>query len=213
MNCNADKAADDLKALLDFYKIKKVNLVGHDWGAGVAYRFSLKYQERLHKLVILNMIHPLAKTNKLPFAQILKSWYVFFFQLNGIAELALKANNFGSFRGMLIKSHYTKDDMIRLTEAHNKHPKSATRMLNWYRYWLRYEIPNKSIAIPNKKIEVPMKMIWGKDDIAIHIDASKISMDKELVTNGEVVYLDTHHFVQHGKPDEVNEEIFKFLKK
>jgi pimeloyl-ACP methyl ester carboxylesterase len=38
MNCNADVASDDIKALVEHYNVSKITLVGHDWGAGVAYR-------------------------------------------------------------------------------------------------------------------------------------------------------------------------------
>eukprot|EP01080_Neovahlkampfia_damariscottae_P012868 gene12868-7291_t len=211
MNCNANVAADDLKALLEHYKVEKINLVGHDWGGGVAYRFALKYHEHLNKLIILNMIHPHVKN--LPVAQLFKSWYVLFFQLDGIAEYAVQANNFSALRQMLYKSDYTREDMRRLLKIFKKHPKSTKRMLNWYRYFVRFEMRNKHTLIPNRTIDVPMKMIWGEKDIAIHIESGKQSMEKSLVSNGESVFLDTHHFVQHGKPDEVNEEIFNFLQK
>jgi uncharacterized alpha/beta hydrolase family protein len=49
MNCNADVASDDIKALMEHYKVSKITLVGHDWGAGVAYRLQ-KNKLNLNKI-------------------------------------------------------------------------------------------------------------------------------------------------------------------
>lgn len=49
---------DDIVGLIDALEYEKVNLVGHDWGAVVAWMLAMKHPERLHKLGIMNVPHP-----------------------------------------------------------------------------------------------------------------------------------------------------------
>jgi epoxide hydrolase 4 len=157
------------------------------------------------------MPHPLIKPSKFPISQILKSWYILFFQLNGISEAGVRADNFGFFRRLFHKMDYSRDDMERLLESYQKDKNAVTRMLNWYRYFVRYEIPNRTV--PKKMIDVPFKLIWGINDVAIHEDLGPLSVDKSLCSNAELVQINGTHFVQHSNPKEVNEEILKFIKK
>ncbi len=46
---------DDLEALLDHLALqKKITLVLHDWGGMIGMAYALKYQHRIHRLVIMN---------------------------------------------------------------------------------------------------------------------------------------------------------------
>jgi pimeloyl-ACP methyl ester carboxylesterase len=49
---------DDIIGLIDALGYEKVNLVGHDWGAVVAWTLAIKYPERLQRLSIMNVPHP-----------------------------------------------------------------------------------------------------------------------------------------------------------
>ena len=57
-NYRIDILVDDIVGLIDALEYEKVNLVGHDWGALVAWTLANKYPERLHRLGILNVPHP-----------------------------------------------------------------------------------------------------------------------------------------------------------
>jgi pimeloyl-ACP methyl ester carboxylesterase len=52
--------ADDVMALLDALELDRVRLVGHDWGAFVAFLAALRAPERFSELLALSMIHPWA---------------------------------------------------------------------------------------------------------------------------------------------------------
>jgi len=76
-----NELTSDVIGLLDHFAVKKAFVVGHDWGAFVAWSVALNYPERVEKLVILNVPHPdifrfYVFTN---LAQLRKSWYIFFF--------------------------------------------------------------------------------------------------------------------------------------
>lgn len=85
--------ADDVIGWLDHLGVQRAHLVGHDWGAAVAYVAAARAPERFCSAAAL-AIPPLARipaaVRKVP-KQLLLSWYMTFFQLRWIADRALAA--------------------------------------------------------------------------------------------------------------------------
>ena len=51
-----DMLADDVKGLMDYLSIQKINLIAHSFGGMVAQNFVVKYPESVNKLVIINSL-------------------------------------------------------------------------------------------------------------------------------------------------------------
>lgn len=86
----------DVLAWLDQKNIERVHLVGHDWGAAIAYETAARHPDRVHSLVTLAVPHSGRFTReavRVP-RQLRLSWYMFFFQLRGLSEAALRRNDF-----------------------------------------------------------------------------------------------------------------------
>ncbi|MHB8503274.1 MAG: alpha/beta fold hydrolase, partial [Candidatus Acidiferrales bacterium] len=86
----------DVLAIADQLGQQRIFLVGHDWGAAVAWSVALLHPRRVAKLAILNVPHPSVmlrylKTNR---RQLRRSWYMFFFQLPWLPEAAFSAFDF-----------------------------------------------------------------------------------------------------------------------
>ena len=90
-----DTLGDDILGLADVFGYNRFHLAGHDFGAMVGWNLAIRYPERLKRLAIANVPHPAVMKNYLRShpSQMLKSWYAFFFQLPGIPERVVKANN------------------------------------------------------------------------------------------------------------------------
>jgi pimeloyl-ACP methyl ester carboxylesterase len=83
----------DIAGLIDVSGARSVTLIGHDWGAAVAWLFATDRVRPLERLVIMNVPHPALFARCLrTFAQARRSWYMFFFQLPKLPELALRWN-------------------------------------------------------------------------------------------------------------------------
>ena len=92
---------NDLTALIDAASAKSVVLIGHDWGAMVAWCFAAQQRRPLDRLVIMNDPHPLCFRAALKhWRQMRKSWYVAFFQLPILPEQMLTANGGAIVRRM-----------------------------------------------------------------------------------------------------------------
>jgi pimeloyl-ACP methyl ester carboxylesterase len=74
---------EDVAGLIDASGARSTLLIGHDWGAAVAWLFAMRRVRPLERLVIMNVPHPGIMERKVRrlSRQTLRSWYMFFFQL------------------------------------------------------------------------------------------------------------------------------------
>src|SRR5262249_303276 len=73
---------------------RQADVVGHDWGGAIAWATGIRAPEVVRRLIVLNAPHPALMLRKLRHPQqLLRSSYIGFFQLRGIAERALYRND------------------------------------------------------------------------------------------------------------------------
>ncbi len=89
-------AVADVAGILDVLGIDAADIVAHDWGAGVAWLTATAYPNRVRRLVVLSVPHPLAPST---LRQREMAWYQLFFQFEGIAEAWLQYDNWGAVPG------------------------------------------------------------------------------------------------------------------
>ena len=211
-----DILAQDVIGLIDTVSREKAIVVGHDWGAAVAWHLATRYPERVEKLGILNVPQPavMIQTLRSSFAQLRKSWYMFFFQIPWLPEWGLGRKNAQGLAALLRRSGkpgtFTDEDLEEYHNAWNQ-PGALTAMIHWYRSALRSGFGNgvkESQVLP--RITVPTLMLWGKQDVALSYEMAQPSID--LCDDGTLVfYEDATHWVQHNKADEVNKQLLRFL--
>jgi pimeloyl-ACP methyl ester carboxylesterase len=133
-----DVLAADVLGILDAQGLPTAALVGHDWGGIVAWWTALRHPQRVERLAILNAPHPVAGQRYIlthP-RQMLKSWYVFFFQLPGLPEAHLKRGNWRPLCRALQKTNrpgiFTENDLDEYRRAWSE-PGAIKAMINWYR--------------------------------------------------------------------------------
>jgi len=202
---------DDIIGLIDALGYEKVNLVGHDWGALVAWRLANKYPERLHRLGIMNAPHPAVMKRFLQrdLEQLRRSWYVFLFQLPWIPETGMQQDNWRraerSLRNTSKINSFTDEDILKYKEAWSQ-PGAMTATINWYRAALRYQRP----APKDPRIKVPTLMMWGMQDFALSHRMARPSMD--YVDEGNLIlFPEATHWVHLDEAEEVNHYLIDFI--
>jgi epoxide hydrolase 4 len=201
-----DRLMEDVAALIDASGAKRVTLIGHDWGAGLAWAFAANRVRPLERLVIMNVPHPAVMAGQLGrnWAQMGKSWYMFFFQLPGLPERAMTANDArairNAFRGMAVdKSNFTQDVLDRYARDAQR-PGAIRGMVNWYRAALQL---GGKLRGPWPKIETPTLIVWGEEDAALGIEL--LDGTDAYVTDLTIQRLPkVSHWVQQEAPEKVN---------
>jgi pimeloyl-ACP methyl ester carboxylesterase len=207
-----DQLVADVIGLIDAAKAEKAFLVGHDWGAGVAWWAAATHPERIAKMVVMNVPHGkvmkdfIRKSRR----QLLKSWYIFFFQIPWLPERMARMGNWRILVNTLKRtSHrgtFSEDDFAHYREAWSQ-PRAMTSMLNWYRAFLR----RAPTVRASPRISVPTLLIWGKQDSVLSSDMAQPSID--LCDNGRLVFIeDASHWVYHERLERVTELITEFLR-
>lgn len=207
-----DELAADVIGLMDAAGQEKAFVVGHDWGAAVAWWVAAKYPERVARMVVLNVPHlSVMKAHvRRSLAQMRKSWYVLFFQLPWLPErLARQRNWNAAVQSLRLSSRpgtFTDRDLDTYRQAWSQ-PKAYKSMLNWYRAVLR----KPSVPPASPRIRVPTLLIWGAQDRYLGREMAQPSID--LCDDGRLVFIEgATHWVQHEEPDRVNSLIDGFLR-
>ncbi|HZJ25200.1 MAG TPA: alpha/beta hydrolase [Anaerolineales bacterium] len=206
-----DELVKDVIGLIDALGYEKVNLVGHDWGAAVAWVVADQHPERLHRLGILNVPHPevMKRFLKRDLEQLRRSWYILFFQLPWLPEALMRAQDWSAMIRALRdsgKTHtFTDEDIDKYKEAWSQ-PGALTAMLNWYRAAARYQMPDMKDAL----IRVPTLMMWGMKDVALSHRLARPSMDY-CEEGNLILFPEATHWVQLDEADSVNHYLADFL--
>jgi pimeloyl-ACP methyl ester carboxylesterase len=193
----------DVVAVMSAAGAARAHVVGHDWGAAVAWALAGFAPDRVDHLAVLSVGHP-ATFRAGGFEQHEKSWYMLLFQFPGVAEEWLSANDWANFRAW--SRHPDADTVI--AEVQNNG--SLTPGLNYYRAnippqaWL-----SQGRALP--PIAAPTMGVWSSEDVAL---TERQMTDSAQNVTGPWRYerLDgLGHWMQLEAPDEVNRLLLDFL--
>lgn len=206
-----DHLADDIAGLIRCLGRERAHVVGHDWGAAVAYATAMRHPEVVERLAILNCPHQ-ARTLEAfrTLKQLRKSWYVFLFQIPRLPERRLLREDFSLAKRILrtdSPAGFTDEDLERYAEAWAQ-PGALTAMLDYYRAALRQS--PRSAATRLRPIEAPTLVIWGMRDRALGSELAE--PPARWVPNARIEWIpEATHWVQHDAPERVNELLTEFL--
>lgn len=189
-------------------------LFAHDWGGIIAWRFALQQIRPLERYVVMNLPHPASfRKQGRSWAQLKRSWYVFFFQIPWLPEklmLARDARAIGdAFRNMAVDKSRFPDEVLDHYKQNALLPGAMTAMINYYRAAFRdRELRAESRDPP--RLDTPTLMIWGEEDTALGKELTYGTAD--LVSDFTIRYLPgVSHWVQQEAPEAVNAMIEAWL--
>ncbi len=205
---------EDVAALIDASGARSVTLLGHDWGAAVAWFFAMRRVRPLERLVVMNVPHPavFARVLRTSWKQRLRSWYIVFFQLPLIPEWLLGLDRarpvLDAFLRTARKPERFAADELETYRAQAAEPGALRAMLAWYR-----AAPRGITALlrePVAPIDVPTLLLWGEDDVALGKETT-FGTDR-YVSNLRIEYLPgVSHWLQADATERVNELLTDYL--
>jgi pimeloyl-ACP methyl ester carboxylesterase len=150
--------AADVLALADVAGAERFDVVGHDWGAGVAWELAGRHSERIRTMTTLTVPHPRAMLDAMRHSsQLLHSWYMLFFQLPWVPEAALKAAGFERAARQFERDGLDAESARRYARR-MQDPAAMTGPINWYR---ALPLGGRS---PLPTVDVPVLYVYGSGD-------------------------------------------------
>ncbi len=178
---------EDVNTLLDLIG-QPVYLVGHDWGAVVAWDVAQRYPDKIKHLITVSVPHKAAFMQAmLKSNQLFKSYYMGLFQLPKIPELLFE--KFPKIGLGLLKNTGMTAQQLQDFQQDIVNEKRLSPALNWYR-----GIPFSSNKTLLKPITVPTLFIWGKHDSAV--GAKSVALNHQFVKAPyKEIIMDATHWI------------------
>jgi pimeloyl-ACP methyl ester carboxylesterase len=194
----------DVLAILDALDVESARVVGHDWGAGLAWVVAGLAPERVERLAAMSVGHP--NTQRDPtLEERRRAWYMLFFQFPGVAEEVLARADWTLFREWTAGAY----DRERYLEDLSR-PGALTAGLNWYRANVR---PERELR-PQR----PFPAV-GASTLGLWSTGDEYLMERPMLESGAHVtggwryerIENAGHWMQLDRPERITDLLLEFL--
>lgn len=200
--------AGDVALLLRRLGVPRAHVVGHDWGAAVAWVFAAVMPKKVDRLVCVSVGHPATYFTR-SLRQRSAAWHTLLFQFEGVAEELLSRDNWRMFREMLMSDGLSDDD-VNERLAYLRQPGALTAILNWYRANTHPRMELESpVRLPF--IRSPTLAIWGTGE-RFWLEEGVVGSSAYVLGEWRYVPIEgATHWVPLDRPDRLNELLLEFL--
>lgn len=227
----------DIQGAMDLFGHRQVVMVGHDWGAVVAWHLALLEPERVTRLVTMSV--PFAGRSRRPVIEIMRELYadrfnyILYFQAPGVAEKELDADIERTLRlfmqdqDVFLQQKPASAKLLEGVPLPGKLPAWCSQQdldvyvqtfagdgfrgpLNWYRNFERNWQRTEFLA--GKQVLQPTLFLIGDRDPVGVFEAHTLKRMPEVVPNlQQAVLANCGHWIQNEQGARVNELLVGFL--
>lgn len=189
-------------------------VIGHDWGGVVTWVFAARYPELVKQVAVCNVPHPATlgrAVRALYMPQLLRSWYIAFFQLPWLPEQFLSDGDFRRLASSINRGLHEKlsPETVAAFRDAWRQPMALQSMIGWYRALWHNKHDLDSVEY---QVKVPALLIWGDNDFALTTQVAEWSRD--YIRNLQLRYIPGgSHWIQQDRPAEVTRYLLDFLAK
>jgi epoxide hydrolase 4 len=217
-NYRIELLVKDVVGLINHFGRDKAVIVGHDWGAAVAWAVAQRHPEVVSKLVAMQVPPPAAWRANFTLRQLRHSWYMFFFQLPRVPEWWAGSNDFARvdkmYRETSVRPDAFSESDIAIYKEALRQPGALTSSINYYRANVFRSLLRGGAETPNQasgRIRVPTLFIYGEHDVAVLPETVRGVSRFVDAPYREVRIPDSGHWVQNEAIAEVNKVLMGFL--
>jgi pimeloyl-ACP methyl ester carboxylesterase len=205
-----ERLIGDVLAVCADAGIERTALVGHDWGAALAWQLAMHVPALVDRLAVLSVGHVGARSAA-GIDQLRRSWYMLWFQFPGVAEEAFPRDDWRFFRqwawgGLEPGDNPDCDRQV----ADLARPGALTAGLNWYRANIR---PAAFVALdpPDApRVTCPTLGVWSTGDVFLS-EAQMASSGAFVDAPWRYERVDGGHWIPAEAPDQLNPLLLDFL--
>jgi epoxide hydrolase 4 len=210
-----DVLVADIAALIKHMGRERAIVIGHDWGGAISWAIAIARPDLVERLVIMNVPHlgMFGPGAKLSVRQMLRSWYIVFFQIPWLPEALMRATEF-QFVGNSLRrdirdsKQKISDDVVRFFTQAMARPGALTAAINYYRRGLLHT--GGIFKGTGLRVAAPTLLIWGEEDA--YLGKELVPGTERFVPQLQVRYIaECSHWVQQDRPDLVNGYLREFL--
>ena len=199
----------DIARAIETLGADRASVVGHDFGALVAWQVAMHHPDVVERLVIINVPHPeRGRASLRSPRQLRRSWYIGFFQIPVLAEAYVRWGDHQFIRRALRAGSTGNgpEDVERYVDAFAI-PGVARSGLNYYRALFRLFVRG---APEIRRIDAPVMVMWGEQDP--YLGSEWAEPLRRWVPDVRMECLpDVGHWPQIDQPDRVNSMLLDFL--
>jgi pimeloyl-ACP methyl ester carboxylesterase len=206
-----DALVADVLAVADAQGMDRFDLVGHDWGAMVAWAVAGRHPDRLRSLTTVSVPHPAAFATALGGSdpdQAQRSSYIEVFRQEGVAERALLGEDRSGdgLRAMFAASGLPSDSAeVEVFVTAMLEPGALTAALNWYRAMSAEALADVG------KITVPTLYVWSTEDIALGRAAAEATAAWVSGPYRFEILTGVSHWIPEAAPEDLTRLLFSHL--
>ena len=214
-----DKLVDDVIGLIHHFGRRQAAVIGHDWGAAIAWKIAEDHPDTLWKVGALQVPPTQVWKKNLTLRQAVASLYMLAFQIPYLPEWILSRNNFAPLEAKLKSASasteslievFTEQDIAEYKASWNR-PDALKSAINYYRANVPRIFFSSPSAESGEKIKVPAVFIYGEQDPFILRETVRNIGDVMDAPLEEFFIPNSGHWVQQEAAETVTQILRDFL--
>ena len=208
-----EKLVADVAGLISHFGRRDGAIVGHDWGAAIAWAFARQHPELTRKLAVLQVPPFEVWKRNITVRQVLASWYMFYFQIPWLPEWTGRRDDFAllarTLKGTSAVKVFTDEDIGVYKESWRT--SGLTGPMNYYRANILGGLFRHQRDHETPPVTAPTLFVYGEKDHAI-LPATVRNVGRAVAgTYTEHRIPGSAHWVQQEAADEVTRILRDFL--
>jgi len=214
-NYSKKEMAKDQAELMELLGFKKYIVVGHDRGARVAHRMGLDYQDKISKMVLMDIVptNHVFDTANMTLATRYYHWF-FLIQKHPFPEKLIGKDPEFYLRSKLsmwgLNEQYMSEDVVTEYLRCFSNPDTIRASCEDYRAGATIDMEDHNNDY-DKKIECPLLILWGKKGTVEEL-YDPIEVWNKWAKNVQGFSLDCGHFIPEERPEETIDYIKNFIR-